>query len=109
MFSPAIHKSRNDIPNSFIPISDGALLCADSGEWTPIEGSAWRFLSPEPEATRHYLGQFHSKNCYVVDITGQPHINGYSWQSLRSIMGVISETDFERTRNSGKFNQNCYA
>ncbi len=78
-----------------IPVASGKLLCPHRQAWQPLENNVWRFSGLDAVADPHYLGSLDGRHCYVVEVSDAFEPDGYSWDGLRALMGLINPAMFE--------------
>lgn len=94
-FFPDHTPQTDDAERCYVPLSNGQFLCSDTGPWDPIDSSLWRFANPQLDAPKHYLGRYHNKDCYVVELEDLPMVTDHHWQNLRNLLGMLNPTQYE--------------
>jgi NAD+ diphosphatase len=97
VFFPGVIQSDDGKPRCYIPVYDNQLLCSEDFIWEPITGSLWRFLNPDPTADIHYIGDYEGQSCFVVSLSEQYNVEGYCWNNLRVMLGMLNPTHYEMT------------
>jgi len=95
MFKPEVIETRHDLPKSYVVTSQGHLLCSIGAVWGVIDDEVWQRLTLGFTESAYFLGQLNRRNCYVIEVHQCPEIPGYTWENLRSLLGSMSELDYE--------------
>lgn len=77
-----------------IVVSDGEILCPESGPWQPVSADDFRWLGLEPK-NEHYLGHLNGHPVFATEVDPESdEPESYAFDTLWSFLGQVDEAVF---------------
>jgi len=96
VFVPAEVRPDNVTEEACIIIFRGRLLCREGQPWALLSKDIVDSIGAQVQHS-HYLGTWHGKHClaFFFRSVEEPSLGGYEWQTLRDLLGVVSDDLFQ--------------